>query len=150
MGLFSCLAWQMSHLKWDIRWMYSVVEGKVTKRVTVSDLIRIPVCPKSDKPKRKQPKKVRSWHLSSDESLAYIEDSNKKQRRNKGRLKRKTMSNTKLYLHRKQKRDTNKNVKKTVSVLPKKQVRHTGVLWKRYPHQKGRGVIIALPSPLKP
>ena len=58
--------------------MYSVVEGKVTKRVTVNDLISMPVCSKSDKLKRKQPKKVPSWHLTSDESLAYIEESNKK------------------------------------------------------------------------
>ena len=46
----------------------------MTKRVTVSNLIRMPVHPKSDKPKRKQPKKVLSWHLTSDESLAYIEE----------------------------------------------------------------------------
>ena len=106
--------------------MYSVVEGKVTKRVTVSDLIRMPVCPKSDKPKRKQPKKVPSWHLTSDESLAYTEESNKKTEEKQRKTEEEDSVKHKAVLaHWKQKRDANKNVKKTVSVLPKKQARHT-------------------------
>ena len=100
--------------------MYSVVEGKVTKRVTVSDLIRIPVCPKSDKPKRKQPKKVPSWHLTSDE---YIEESNKKTEEKQRKTEEEDNVKHKVVLpHRKQKRDANKNVKKTVLVS---QARHT-------------------------
>ena len=107
--------------------MYSVVEGKVTKRVTVSDLIRLPVHPKSNQPKRKQPKKVPSWHLTSEESLAYIEESNKKTEEKQRKTEEEDNIKHKAVLaHRKQKRDANKNIKKTVSVLPKKQARHTG------------------------
>ena len=106
--------------------MYSVVEGKVTKRVTVSDLIRLPVCPRSDKRKRKKPNKVPSWHLTSDESLAYIEESNKKTEEEQRKTEEEDNVKQKAVLaHRKQKRDANKNIKKTVSVLPKKQTRHT-------------------------
>ena len=98
----------------------------MTKRVTVSDLIRIPVRPKSDKPKRKQPKKVPSWHLTSDESLAYIEESNMKTEEKQRKTEEKDNVKHKAVLaHRKQKRDANKNIKKIVSVLPKKQTRHT-------------------------
>ena len=106
--------------------MYSVVEGKVTKRVTVSDLIRLPLRPKSDKSKRKQPKKVPSWHLTSEEFLAYIEESNKKTEEKQRKTEEEDNIKHKAVLaHRKQKRDANKNIKKTVSVLPKKQARHT-------------------------
>ena len=106
--------------------MYSVVEGKVTKRVKVSDLIRMPVCPKNDKQKRKQPKKVPSWHLTSDESQAYIEESNKKTEEKQRKTEEEDNVKHKAVLaHRKQKRDANKNIKKTVSVLSKKQARHT-------------------------
>ena len=98
----------------------------MTKRVTVSDLIRIPAHPKSDKPKRKQPKKVPSWLLTSDESLAYIEKSNKKTEEKQRKTEEEDNIKHKAVLaHRKQKRDAKKNVEKTVLVLPKKQVRDT-------------------------
>ena len=89
-------------------------------------MIRLPVQPNSDKPKRKQPKKVPSWHLTSDQSLAYIEESNKKTEEKQRKTEEEDNVKHKAVLaHRKQKGDANKNVKKTVSVLPKKQVTHT-------------------------
>ena len=119
--------------------MYSVVEDKVTKRMAVSDLIRIPVHPKSDKPKRKQPKKVPSLYLTSDESLAYIEESNKKTEEKQRKTEEEdNVKHKAVCAHRKQKRDANKNVKKTVLVLPKKQVRHTGAKVSRLTTQSKR------------
>ena len=97
------------------------------KRVRVSDLIRLPVCPKSDKPKRKPPRKVPNWHLTSEESLAYIEESNKKtEEKQKQTEEEDKVKHNAVLEHRRLKKASNKTVKKSVSVLPKKQARHSG------------------------
>ena len=100
--------------------MYFVVEDKVTKRVRVCDLINLPVRPKSDKRKRKAPRKIPNWHLTSEESLAYIEESNKKtEEKEKQNEEENTVKHKAVLEHRRLKKAGNKTIKKSVSVLPK-------------------------------
>ena len=87
----------------------------------VKDLIQIPPCPKNDNRKRKVTRKVPSWHLTSQESMEVIVESNKKTEEKQKVADEETKVKHEVVLkHRRVKRNM---TKKCVSLLSPKLVR---------------------------